>query len=411
MKIAGVERLAWTDNVIGEVDVPSGKLVLRSGYGSGLARRSGDAPDLFWAVGDRGPNLKVNAAIERYGLHHLSPLSDLSGAKIMPRPSIGPALAQFQLVGNEIRIVRELRLATSDGTPLSGLAHPGSDALLSEPVFDLSGTPLPPDPCGMDSEGLAAVSDGSFWVGDEFGPALVHFDATGRMIKRLLPTGSAPVDPGVEAAGLPQIASRRQLNRGFEALALSPDERWLMLGFQSPLAHPDEEAHRGGRHVRLWRLALSDGRVVAQYAYPLDPAAAFRRDVAKGSFERSDIKVSEILWLPDGSLLVLERGSETGKIYRCEIDPACELPAEHLDIAHRPTLEQLSAASATFPLPTLSKTLVLDTDDYTHVSADLEGMVMLAPDALLLVNDNDFGVEGGQTFFWRVSFERPLVRY
>jgi hypothetical protein len=406
MKITRVERLVWTDTIIGQRDVPAGKLILRSGYGSGLARRSGDAPGMFWAVGDRGPNLKVSAAIELYGLHHLSPIRDVPGAKIMPQPSIGPALAQFQLVGNEVRLIRELRLATSDGTPLSGLAHPGSDALLSEPVFDLSGTPLPPDPCGMDSEGLAALSDGSFWVGDEFGPALVHFDASGRMTRRLLPAKAD--DSDAEVAGLPQIASRRQLNRGFEALAVSPDERWLMLAFQSPLAHPDEEAHRNGRHVRLWRLALPEGRVVAQYAYPLDPAAAFRRDVAKGSFERSDIKVSEILWLPDGSLLVLERGSETSKIYRCEIGAACELLAEHLDISHRPTLEQLSATSNEMTLPTLSKTLVLNTDDYPQISADLEGMVMLSPDALLLVNDNDFGVEGAETCFWRVCFDAPL---
>jgi hypothetical protein len=156
MKITRVERLVWTDTIIGELDVPAGKLILRSGYGSGLARRSGDAPGMFWAVGDRGPNLKVDAAIERF-----SRLIELPGAKVMPQPSIGPALAQFQLVGNGVRLIRELRLSTSDGTPLSGLAHPGSDALLSEPVFDLSGTPLPPDSCGMDSEGWRRIRSGT----------------------------------------------------------------------------------------------------------------------------------------------------------------------------------------------------------------------------------------------------------
>lgn len=409
MKIRSVERLVWTDPIIEEIYVPAGRLILRSGFGSGLARRIGDAPDMFWAVGDRGPNLKVKTAIERYGLRDFSHLSDLPGAKIMPQTSIGPALAQFQLVGNEVRLVRELRLAKPDGTPVSGLAHPGRDALLSEPVFDLLGARLPPDPCGMDSEGLVALSDGSFWVGDEFGPSLVHFNAEGRMTRRLLPAETASERFAANIGGLPQIASRRQLNRGFEALAVSLDEHWLMLAFQSPLAHPDEEAHRNGRHVRLWRLALPEGRVVAQYAYPLDPTDAFRRDVAKGPFKRSDIKVSEILWLSDNSLLVLERGSETSKIYRCEINAERALEAKHLDISHRPTVEQLSAASAQFPLPVLTKTLVLDTDDYPNVSADLEGMVLIAPDALLLVNDNDFGVEGAETCFWRACFDGPVI--
>lgn len=410
MTVTSVARLIWSDPIIETIDVPAGQMILRSGYGSGLARRSGDAPTVFWAVGDRGPNLKVKAAVERYGLHQLAPLRELPGAKIMPQPAIGPAIAQFEVVGNEVRLIREMRLATSDATPLSGLAHSGSDALLSEPVFDLSGEPLPPDPYGMDSEGLAVLSDGSFWVGDEFGPALVHFDASGRMTRRLLPARSALDDAGVEVADLPRIATRRQLNRGFEALSVSPDERWLMLAFQSPLAHPDEEAHSNGRHVRLWRMALPEGRVVAQYAYPLDAPATFRRDVQEGPFERSDIKVSEILWLTDGSLLVLERGSATSKIYRCQIDAACELSAEHLDVSHRPTLEQLSAASSEWRLPTLSKTLVLSTDDHPQISADLEGMVMLGADALLLVNDNDFGVEGAETCFWRIAFNAPLSR-
>lgn len=406
MKVTTVERMVWTDPVIADVPVPTGKLTLRSGFGSGLARRPSDPADTFWAIGDRGPNLKVAAAIKRYGLVHLEPLRNVAGAKVMPRPDIGPAIAQFRIVGDEVELVRELRLTTEDGMPISGLAHPGSDALLSEPVFDLFGAPLAPDPQGMDTEGLVAMSDGSFWVGDEFGPALVRFDIDGHMVLRLLPGSSDPT--GADARGLPILAARRQLNRGFEALAVSPDESCLILAFQSPLAHPDEAAHRHGRHVRLWRVSLPTGRVVAQYAYPLEPESAFHRDTAKGSFDRSDIKVSELVWLPGGDLLVLERGSETTKVYRCTVDTTQVLGAEHLDIAHRPTLEELSASSEPFPLTTLTKSLILDTDDHPEISADLEGMVLLAANQLLLVNDNDFGVEGAETAFWRITFDRPL---
>ena len=105
---------------------------------------------------------------------------------------------------------------------------------------------------------------------------------------------------------------------------------------------------------------------------------------------------------------MLERGSETTKVYRCAVDATRVLGAEHLDIAHRPTLEELSASSAPLPLPTLTKSLVLDTDDHPEISADLEGMVLLAANQLLLVNDNDFGVEGAETAFWRITFDRPL---
>jgi hypothetical protein len=57
------------------------------------------------------------------------------------------------------------------------------------------------------------------------------------------------------------------------------------------------------------------------------------------------------------------------------------------------------------------KTLLLDTDVHPAVGADLEGLVLLAPDELLLVSDNDFGVEGAETGFWRIRFPRPVTAY
>jgi hypothetical protein len=215
--------------------------------------------------------------------------------------------------------------------------------------------------------------------------------------------------PGFEgdAAGLPAIAARRQLNRGFEALAISADESTLFLAFQSPLAHPDEAAHRHARHVRLWVMALASGGVTQQYAYPLDPPGSFRRDCAAGRFGREDVKVSELLWLPGGALLVLERGSRTAKIYRCSLDEHQALPPAHLDVATRPTLEELSAADA-FDLPQLTKQLLFSSDDHPEVAADLEGMALLSPTDLILVSDNDFGVDGAATSFWRVRFQEPV---
>ena len=56
----------------------------------------------------------------------------------------------------------------------------------------------------------------------------------------------------------------------------------------------------------------------------------------------------------------------------------------------------------------LAKTLLLDTDDTPEVSADLEGMTLLDERTLLLVNDNDFGIEGVATTFWRVEFAEPI---
>jgi hypothetical protein len=205
-----------------------------------------------------------------------------------------------------------------------------------------------------------------------------------------------------------QIRRATQINRGFEALAVTPDERWLFLAFQSPLAHPDEQAHERASHVRIWRLDLGDGAVQAQYIYPLDEPESFRRDCEKGEFGRGDIKVSEILWAGNGCLIVLERGSETTKLYRVQLDPSFAIAAEHLDVATRPTVEELSGRKGAFPLPVLGKQLIFSSDDARQVAADLEGMAWLSPTELLLVSDNDFGVEGAETSFWRLTFDTPL---
>ena len=80
----------------------------------------------------------------------------------------------------------------------------------------------------MDTEGVAALSDGGFWVGEEYGPSLVLADAAGRIVRRLVPHGAAIAegDRYIEDL-LPEIAARRHLNRGFEGVAVSPSEERL----------------------------------------------------------------------------------------------------------------------------------------------------------------------------------------
>jgi hypothetical protein len=146
--------------------------------------------------------------------------------------------------------------------------------------------------------------------------------------------------------------------------------------------------------------------VIRQHLDPLDAPEQFRRDRAEGPFERSDIKVSEIAGLDDGRLICLERGSASTKLYLVSPNDAPQLPPEHLDPETRPTVEELSADdAAAAELPVLGKTLLLDTDAYPEIGRDLEGVALLGPDELILVSDNDFGVEGAGTGFWRVTLE------
>lgn len=398
---AAPRRLDWSDQPLGAPPVPRGEMALHRSLTSGLCRRAGDPPQVFWGVGDRGPNIKPRDAAARYGLEQLAPLAGLDGAKIMPTPQIGPALARFRLVGDRVELEAVMPLRASDGTALNGLPPAEMPGAETEPVFALDGTPLPVSPDGADSEGIAARSDGKFWIAEEYGPSLLLVDETGTAELRLVPQGSAARYAGTAVPvreALPAIAAARKLNRGFEGLALSSDGATLYAVFQSPLAHPDRAAHDLATVVRIWALDAETGAFQAEYAYPLDPPENFRRDCAAGPVTRSDIKISELAVLPDGTLLVLERVTLSTHIYAVQL--GAPLPARFIDPGHRPTLEQSGPAA---DLRLASKRLLFSSDDHPAVCGDLEGLIVLDDGSWLLSNDSDYGTEGAVTQFWRVA--------
>lgn len=69
----------------------------------------------------------------------------------------------------------------------------------------------------IDVESVTRGADGTYWMGDEFGPYLLHFDRAGRLLTPPVPL------PGVRApenpAGNPNLGG----SRGFEGITLSPD--------------------------------------------------------------------------------------------------------------------------------------------------------------------------------------------
>ena len=77
----------------------------------------------------------------------------------------------------------------------------------------------------LDPESVRRANDGTFWFGDEFGPFLLHADATGKVL-------AAPFAvPGAQSPQNPHLATRDDwtipASRGFEAMAISGDGRRL----------------------------------------------------------------------------------------------------------------------------------------------------------------------------------------
>lgn len=405
-------KLDWADPVIAAIPMPKGEMRLTRSLASGLCQSPLDDPDIFWGVGDRGPNIKPKSATKDYGAQHLAPLAEIEGAKIMPLPAIGPAIARFRLRETGIVLEEVLELTDADGLPIGGLPVPHGPHAEFEPVFDLSGARITPQPSGADSEGMAALPDGRFWIAEEYGPSLMRVDRSGRVLERWVPEGLDLCFAGAAypvRAVLPALAGARKLNRGFEAIAAAPDGSSLLVAFQSPLAHPDRAAHEASRHLRIWQIDGETGALLAEFIYPLDRAKSFRRDADAGDVKRDDLKVSEMIWTPSGDVLMLERVSLSTKIYRVRLSPEMAAPPALSDPATRPTLEQMTRDELeSAGIPVLEKRLLLSTDDHPEVSSDLEGMILLAPDKLLLVNDSDFGIEGAETHFWLAELSAPI---
>ena len=59
---------------------------------------------------------------------------------------------------------------------------------------------------------------------------------------------------------LPKILNYRRQNRGFEGIAVTPDEKTLFIGMQSPLDYPTTTLGRASRNVRILRFDMGGSR-------------------------------------------------------------------------------------------------------------------------------------------------------
>ena len=147
------------------------------------------------------------------------------------------------------------------------------------------------------------------------------------MNTRYVPHGTEKEYEGARydvVGSLPAILARRQSNRGIEALAVSPDERFLYLIVQSPLANPNSAAFRKSRNVRLFKIERTSMQIVGEYVYVMDDPKSFRRDPSN---DPADLRISEMLAVGLDRLIVLERTEATTKLYEIDLAHATDINA------------------------------------------------------------------------------------
>jgi hypothetical protein len=53
---------------------------------------------------------------------------------------------------------------------------------------------------------------------------------------------------------------------------------------------------------------------------------------------------------------------------------------------------------------------VLDSEQVPGLPAKIEGVAVMSTSELVVINDNDFGVDGVRTQMFRVTLPEPLIR-
>jgi glycerophosphoryl diester phosphodiesterase len=112
----------------------------------------------FWFMPDNGYGAKTNSSDFLLRLYR-----------------IDPSFAGSENGDGSVKVLNFIQLSDPDKKVPFEIINEGTrDRLLTGADFDI--------------ESLNFAADGSFWIGDEFGPYLLHFDATGKLLEAPIPT-------------------------------------------------------------------------------------------------------------------------------------------------------------------------------------------------------------------------------
>lgn len=392
----------WTRLPSIGVTVSGQKLFLGGFSGLAFEGKTGDGKLKFITHTDRGPNGEPTGINRPFLLPEFTPR--------LVRFTLDPATGEFELQ-------QQIYLRQASGKPLSGLPNLALSSDTNQPYndevgVDLFGKPTAADPLGADLEGIAIAEDGSFWMVDEYRPALYRFSSSGKLIERLVPIGThaAAGKPtpqagragvfGVEA--LPAVIAQRRQNRGFEAVVIQEGKVYAFV--QSPLRNPATLSNGALNAMKNVRVVEYDPqtRATRQFLYVMDNPPSVSADDTRAD------KIGDAAALPGGGFLVVERDDDalpedpietiTKKIYSFKLDGATDVSSLGwfeiggvLKSLDQMTVEELAAVG----VAPVAKTLHVDLAAAGYASVEkVEGLTVLDNGQLALVNDNDFGVAG-----------------
>jgi hypothetical protein len=223
----------------------------------------------------------------------------------------------------------------------------------------------------LDPESLQRLEGGYFWIGDEFGPFLLHFGRSGKLLDP--PYGL----PGLYSEDHPSMSGAPRVARsgGFEGMALDREA-----GVLYPMLEKASNDVPGVLEIFAFDLTLKSflptDQPAAVMRYPLDEGAH-----AVGAFQ----------YLGNGEFLTLERDGGQGdtarikRIYRFRQGVADELGLLRkelmVDLLRLKDPDNLSGAA--------------QEGIYAFAYETIESLVLMGPELIGVVNDNNFPFGSG----------------
>ncbi len=344
---------------------------------------------------DRGPNAEPTGVLRPFLL-----------------PQFQPRLVRFTMnaATGAINITQQILLQAAPGVSLTGLPNTaiaggnGNSPYNDEVPVDLFGNVLPLDALGADLEGIAVdPANGSFWMTDEYRPAIYHFNSAGVLIDRFVPIGTAAA--AGQPAGtfgkevLPAVLANRRQNRGFEGVVLDGGK---VYGFvQSPVRNPATLSNAALTAMKNVRIVEFDPATekTRQFLYIMDNA-----DLGAGTNTRAD-KIGDATSFGNGEFLVIERDDDKiggddpslieKKVYRFNLTGATDISSKDGLIGTTgKTVDQLTIQELVAnKINPVAKILHVDLNaaGYNQVEK-VEGLTIIDPWTIAVINDNDFGV-------------------
>lgn len=384
--------------------------VMLGGLGSDMYHVPGDAPNIFYVITDRGPNNDTVQADKSEGTGFIV-------------PTFSPLILKVALNGSKVEVVESIAIKTKGGAGVTGLPNikgydkvpTDASGVTSDSLYNLS---------GLDTEGLIKVNSGQYWVVDEYAPSLVQLSSTGQVIARYVPKGWLGNPTTYKAVkNIPELFLKRKANRGFEALAISPDGRTLFVGLQSPLINPTKAVGDASLATRILRFDLISKRFTGEFVFGFEKIG----DVDVSAKKNSDLKLSAMVALDSDTLLIQERTDNSFLISTFEVDEAANILGSKWDLAATtPSLESYSGAGTNAEVETLikasSKKIVFKSTAIASMPNKVEGIAVIDSEHIVLVNDDDFNftynltskkVEIGsvKTSFLTIKLSAPLSAY